>query len=46
MPDIDKSSRPQNFEGDPKITMAIVLAILGFVLMFGMEKLASKLGRN
>ena len=46
VPYIDKSILPQNFEGDPKITMAIVLAILGFVLIFGMEKLASKLGRN
>ena len=46
VPYIDKSILPQNFEGDPKITMAIVLAILGFVLIFGMEKMASKLGRN
>jgi len=46
VPYIDQSILPQNFDGDPKITMAIVLAILGFVLIFGMEKLASKLGRN
>ena len=41
-----KSILPQNFNGDPQIYMAIVLAILGFVLIFGMEKLASKLGKN
>ena len=46
VPYIDKSILPQNFDGDPKIVMAIVLAILGFVLIFGMEKMASKLGRN
>lgn len=46
VPYIDKSILPQNFDGDPKIVMAIVLAILGFVLIFGMEKMASKLGKN
>ena len=46
VPYIDKSILPQNFEGDPKITISILLAILRFVLIFGMEKLASKLGRN
>lgn len=46
VPYIDQSILPQNFDGDPKIVMAIVLAILGFVLIFGMEKMASKLGKN
>lgn len=46
VPYIDKSILPQHFDGDPKIVMAIVLAILGFVLIFGMEKMASKLGKN
>jgi len=46
VPYIDKSILPQNFNGEPKIAMAIVLAILGFVLIFGMEKMASKLGKN
>lgn len=46
VPYIDKSILPQNFDGDPKIVMANVLAILGFVLIFGMEKMASKLGKN
>lgn len=46
VPYIDKSILPQNFNGDPQIYMAVVLAILGFVLIFGMEKLAGKLGKN
>ncbi len=46
VPYIDKSILPQNFDGDPKIVMAIVLAILGFFVIFGMEKMASKLGKN
>lgn len=43
---IDKSILPQNFEGEPQIAMAVVLAILGFFVIFGMEKMASKLGKN
>ena len=46
VPYIDKSILPQNFEGEPQIAMAIVLAILGFFVIFGMEKMASKLGKN
>ena len=46
VPFIDQSILPQNFDGEPQITMATVLAILGFVLIFGMEKMASKLGRK
>ena len=46
VPYIDKSILPQNFEGEPQIVMAIVLAILGFFVIFGMEKMASKLGKN
>jgi putative membrane protein len=46
VPYIDKSILPQNFNGEPQITLAIVLAVLGFVLIFGMEKMASKLGKN
>lgn len=46
VPYIDKSILPQNFNGEPRIAMAIGLAILGFVVIFGMEKMASKLGKN
>ncbi len=46
VPYIDKSILPQHFNGEPQIVMAIILAILGFVVIFGMEKMASKLGKK
>lgn len=46
VPYIDKSILPQNFDGQPQIITAIILAIIGFVVIFGMEKLAAKLGKN
>ena len=46
VPYIDKSILPQNFNGEPQIALAIILAISGFVLIFGMEKMASKLGKK
>jgi hypothetical protein len=33
---------PQNFSGDAQLTLAIVLAVTGFVLILLMEKLAVK----
>ncbi|MQP52934.1 MULTISPECIES: DUF368 domain-containing protein [unclassified Flavobacterium] len=46
VPFLEKSISPQNFDGQPQFMMAIVLAILGFFVIFGMEKVASKLGEN
>ena len=46
VPYIDKSILPQNFDGQPQILTAIILAIIGFIVIFGMEKLAVKLGKN
>ena len=46
VPYIDKSILPQNFNGEPQIALVILLTILGFFLIFGLEKLASKLGKN
>ena len=46
VPFLEKSIMPQNFEGNPQVMTAIILAIIGFVVIFGMEKMASKLGRN
>lgn len=46
VPYIDKSILPQNFDGQPQILTAIILAIIGFIVIFGMEKLATKLGKN
>ena len=46
VPFLEKSIMPQNFEGNPQVMTAIILAIIGFVVIFGMEKMASKLGKN
>ena len=46
VPYLDKSILPQNFDGQPQILTAISLAIIGFIVIFGMEKLAAKLGKN
>ena len=36
----DQSVSPFSFEGDTQLTMAIVLAVVGFVIILGMERLA------
>lgn len=46
VPFIEKSILPQSFEGDPKILTAIFMLILGFILIFGLEKMAQRLGRK
>ena len=46
VPFIENSILPQNFEGNPQVMTAIILAIVGFFVIFGMEKMASKLGKN
>lgn len=46
VPFIESSILPQNFDGEPKIAMAIVIALIGFFLIFGLEKLANKLGKK
>lgn len=46
VPFIEKSVLPQNFEGDAQIITAIILAISGFLVIYGMEKLALRLGKN
>lgn len=46
VPYLDKSILPQNFDGQPQILTAITIAIIGFIVIFGMEKLAAKLGKN
>ncbi len=38
----EKSISPIGYEGDPQIAAAIVLAILGFVVIFALERLAVK----
>ncbi len=39
---IDESISPFTFDGDPQLTMAIIAAIIGFSLIFILEKVASK----
>lgn len=46
VPFIENSILPQNFEGNPQVLTAIILAIAGFIVIFGMEKMAAKLGKN
>ena len=40
MPFNQQSVSPFSFNGDAELTMAIVLAVVGFVIILGMEKLA------
>jgi len=46
VPFIEQSIFPQNFEGNPQILTAFCMLFLGFILIFGLEKIASKLGKN
>ena len=41
VPLLERSILPQNFEGDPQITMVIILAIIGFLTIFLLEKFAN-----
>ena len=42
VPFIDKSSLPGQFDGDPKLAMAILFMIVGFVLILLLERTAIK----
>lgn len=46
VPFIEKSILPQNFEGEPQILTAIIMVVCGFMLIFGLEKIANRLGKN
>ncbi|MGV7107715.1 DUF368 domain-containing protein [Flavobacterium sp. U410] len=46
VPFIEKSILPQYFDGDAKIIGAIIMSVFGFLLIFGLEKLALKLGKK
>ncbi len=46
VPFIEKSILPQDFTGDAQVINAIILALLGFLVIYGMEKIAAKLGKN
>ncbi len=42
IPVLEKNVSPLSYEGDPQLLWAILLAILGFLLIFMLEKLAAK----
>lgn len=46
VPFLEKSISPQHFEGNPQIIWATIMMIFGFILIFGLEKIAAKLGKN
>ena len=46
VPFIERSILPQNFEGNPQILTAIIMLVCGFMLIFGLEKIANRLGKN
>ncbi|MEZ4853382.1 DUF368 domain-containing protein [Flavobacterium sp.] len=46
VPFIEKSILPQYFNGEPKIAMAILLAIVGFLIIFILEKVAVRIGKK
>lgn len=46
VPFIEKSILPHYFDGDAKIVLAIVMVLIGFFLIFGLEKVAVKLGKK
>lgn len=46
VPFLEKSILPNQFEGDPKIFGAICMTILGFFIIFGLEKIAHSMGKK
>uniref|UniRef100_UPI00404AE309 DUF368 domain-containing protein n=1 Tax=Flavobacterium sp. TaxID=239 RepID=UPI00404AE309 len=46
VPFLEKSILPHNFDGNPKILTAILLTVVGFLLIFGLEKIANKTRKN
>ena len=46
VPFLEKSILPQKFQGDPQILTAIIMVICGFMLIFGLEKIANRLGKK
>ncbi|WP_264559179.1 DUF368 domain-containing protein [Flavobacterium sp. N2270] len=46
VPFLEKSILPQNFEGDAQVILAIILATFGFLVIYGMEKVAAHLEKK
>ena len=46
VPFLEKSILPQDFNGDAQVLTSILLAVFGFLVIYGMEKIAARLGKN
>ena len=46
VPFLEKSILPQEFNGDAQIILAIILAVFGFLVIYGMEKIATHLEKK
>lgn len=46
VPFLEKSILPTDFSGEPKIFLAVIMLLIGFFLIFGLEKFATRLGKN
>ena len=46
VPFLEKSILPQDFNGDAQVITSLILAFFGFLVIYGMEKIAAKLGKN
>ena len=46
IPFLEKSILPQNFDGDAQVLLAIILAVFGFLVIYGMEKIAAHLEKK
>ena len=46
VPFMEESILPQNFVGDAQLINAVFLAFFGFLVIYGMEKIADKLKKN
>ncbi|MFT5752809.1 MAG: putative membrane protein [Flavobacterium sp.] len=46
VPFLEKSILPQDFNGDAQVLTSILLAFFGFLLIYGMEKIATRIAKN
>ncbi|GIM49383.1 DUF368 domain-containing protein [Capnocytophaga stomatis] len=46
IPLLEKSVLPSSYDGNPQVILAIVMALVGFFLLYGLEKWAGKLKTN
>jgi putative membrane protein len=46
VPFLEKSILPQDFNGDAQVLTSILLAFFGFLVIYGMEKIAARIAKN